>query len=46
MINHLPRMPNRTYESTRSIDFAFLHMIGVREEFFRLMDSVGFIAPF
>jgi hypothetical protein len=46
MLNHLPRMANRTYESTRNIDFSFLHRIGVREEFFRLTDRVGFTAPF
>jgi hypothetical protein len=46
MLDHLPRMANYTYESTRGINLAFLHRIGVREEFFRLTDRVGFTAPF
>jgi hypothetical protein len=46
MLHHLPRMASRTYESTRNIDFTFLHRIGVREEFFRLMGRVDFTAPF
>jgi ATHILA ORF-1 family len=46
MLDHLPRMASRTYESTCSIDFAFLHRIRVREEFFRLTGRVGFTAPF
>jgi hypothetical protein len=46
MLDHLSRMASRTYESTRSIDFAFLHRIGVREEFFRLTSRVGFTIPF
>jgi hypothetical protein len=46
MLNHIPRMVSRTYESTRNIDFAFLHRIGVREEFFMLMGRVSFTTPF
>jgi hypothetical protein len=46
MLDHLSRMASRTYESTHSIDFAFLHRIGVREEFFRLTSRVGFTIPF
>jgi hypothetical protein len=39
-------MTSRTYESTRSIEFTFLHSIGVREEFYRLTGRVSFTAPF
>jgi hypothetical protein len=46
MLDHLLRMVRRTYKSTRNIDFAFLHKIKVREEFYRLTDRVGFTAPF
>jgi hypothetical protein len=46
MLDYISRMMSRTYESIRSIDFAFLHMIGVRKEFFRLTGRVGFTAPF
>jgi hypothetical protein len=46
MLDHFPRMASRAYESTHNIDFASLHMIGVREEFFRLMGRAGFTAPF
>jgi hypothetical protein len=46
MLDHFPRMASRTYESTHNIDFASLHMIGVREEFFRLMGRAGFTASF
>jgi tetrahydromethanopterin S-methyltransferase subunit G len=38
-------MASRMYESTHNIDFAFLHRIGVREEFYRLTGRVDFTAP-
>jgi hypothetical protein len=46
MLDHLPRMVSRTYESTRSIDFAFLHRIGVYEEFYRPTGRARFTTPF
>jgi ATHILA ORF-1 family len=46
MLDNLPRTANRTYESTHNIDFAFLHRIGVHEEFYRLTGKVILTAPF
>jgi hypothetical protein len=46
MLDHLSRMVSHTYESTRSIDFAFLHRIGVHEEFYKLTGKTRFTTPF
>jgi hypothetical protein len=46
MFDHFSQMANHTYEITRSIDFAFLQRIGVREDFRRLTGSVRFTFPF
>jgi hypothetical protein len=46
ILDHLLRMVSRMYKITRNIDFAFLHRIKVREEFYRLTDRVSFTAPF
>jgi hypothetical protein len=46
MLDNLPWTASRTYKSTHNIDFAFLHRIGVHEEFYRLTGKVIFTAPF
>jgi hypothetical protein len=46
MLDNFSKLMNHMYKSTCTIDFGFLHMIEVRDDFLRLTSKVRFTYPF